>query len=44
VLAWLATIANVAGIDLTDAVIKKYGTGCPGCQQFICTCGDAEKP
>ena len=26
VLAWLVTIANITGIDLTDAVIKKYVT------------------
>lgn len=44
VLAWLATIANVAGVDLSEAVIRKYGAGCPGCGQFICTCADAEKP
>ena len=44
VLAWLATIANVAGIDLEDAVRRKYGSGCPGCGQFACTCPDAEKP
>ena len=44
VLAWLATIANVAGVDLTAAVAKKYGSGCPGCGQFVCTCADAEKP
>jgi NTP pyrophosphatase (non-canonical NTP hydrolase) len=44
VLAWLATIANVAGVDLTDAVRKKYGAGCPGCGQFVCTCDDAGKP
>ena len=44
VLAWLATIANVAGVDLTEAVAKKYGSGCPGCGQFICTCAEAEKP
>lgn len=44
VLAWLATIANVAGVDLSAAVAKKYGAGCPGCRQFVCTCDDAEKP
>jgi NTP pyrophosphatase (non-canonical NTP hydrolase) len=44
VLAWLATIANVAGVDLNDAVMKKYGQGCPGCGQMVCACGDAEKP
>jgi len=44
VLAWLATIANVAGVDLAQAVAAKYGTGCPGCQQFVCTCPDEGKP
>lgn len=44
VLAWLATIANVAGVDLAEAVARKYGSGCPGCGQFICTCADADKP
>jgi NTP pyrophosphatase (non-canonical NTP hydrolase) len=44
VLAWLATIANVVDVDLEEAVARKYGTGCPGCGQFACTCPDAEKP
>ena len=44
VLAWLATIANVVGVDLEEAVARKYGTGCPGCGQPACTCPDAEKP
>jgi NTP pyrophosphatase (non-canonical NTP hydrolase) len=44
VLAWLATIANVAGIDLADAVMRKYGSGCPGCGELVCTCDDVEKP
>jgi len=44
VLAWLTTIANVAGIDLADAVRRKYGSGCPGCGSFVCTCDDAGKP
>ena len=44
VLAWLATIANVAEVDLEDAVRGKYGDGCPGCGQLLCTCPDAEKP
>lgn len=42
VLAWLATLANVEGIDLTDAVHAKYGQGCPGCGLMVCTC--TEKP
>lgn len=44
VLAWLATIANVARVDLSKAVMEKYGSGCPGCQQMICSCGMEEKP
>jgi NTP pyrophosphatase (non-canonical NTP hydrolase) len=44
VLAWLATIANVAKVDLAEAVAKKYGAGCPGCGNFVCRCTDAEKP
>lgn len=44
VLAWLTTIANVAEVDLSAAVAKKYGSGCPGCGLFVCTCADSEKP
>jgi len=44
VLAWLTTIANVVGVDLSEAVLKKYGSGCPGCGRFVCTCDDAGKP
>jgi NTP pyrophosphatase (non-canonical NTP hydrolase) len=44
VLAWLTTIANVAGVDLAEAVRRKYGAGCPGCGQFVCICDDAGKP
>jgi len=42
VLAWLATLANVEGVDLQKAVEEKYGSGCPGCGKMICTCD--EKP
>ena len=44
VLAWLTTIANVAGVDLADALRQKYGSGCPGCGQLVCSCDDAGKP
>lgn len=44
VLAWLATIANIADVDLSAAVAKKYGEGCPGCGQLVCTCPDEGKP
>jgi NTP pyrophosphatase (non-canonical NTP hydrolase) len=44
VLAWLATIANVSGVDLTEAVARKYGSGCPGCGKMLCVCPAEEKP
>ena len=44
VLAWLATIANIADIDLTEAIRTKYGSGCPGCERLVCDCCDSEKP
>ncbi|MCD4727689.1 MAG: nucleotide pyrophosphohydrolase [Pirellulales bacterium] len=43
-LAWLVPSANVAGADLTEAMARKYGSGCPGCGRFVCTCPDAGKP
>jgi NTP pyrophosphatase (non-canonical NTP hydrolase) len=44
VLAWLATLANIAGVDLEEAVQAKYGGGCPGCRRAPCGCDQAEKP
>ena len=44
VLAWLCTIANVMDINLTDAIAEKYGSGCPGCGQLVCSCDESEKP
>lgn len=44
VLAWLATLANIRGIDLERAIHLKYGRGCPGCRATPCTCDPAEKP
>lgn len=44
VLAWLATIANVAGVDLQRAVLEKYGQGCPGCGALVCRCDASQKP
>jgi NTP pyrophosphatase (non-canonical NTP hydrolase) len=38
VLAWLATLANVAEVDLTAAVRQKYAAGCPGCGEMVCVC------
>jgi NTP pyrophosphatase (non-canonical NTP hydrolase) len=44
VLAWLATLANTAGIDLEAAVQAKYGSGCPRCGKIPCVCPQADKP
>lgn len=44
VLAWLATLANIVGVDLESAVQAKYGGGCPGCRQSPCVCDRTEKP
>ena len=44
VMAWLTTMANVVGVDLSDAVTRKYGSGCSSCGHFVCTCSLTEKP
>ena len=45
VLAWLVTLANLRGIDLEAAVLRKYGQACPGgCGTVPCGCDPAEKP
>src|SRR5437868_1351476 len=44
VLAWLATLANLRGIDLEAAFGQKYGVACPGCGHSPCRCDPAEKP
>ena len=44
VLAWLATLANIVGVDLDQAVQRKYGQGCPDCGRVPCGCDPAEKP
>jgi NTP pyrophosphatase (non-canonical NTP hydrolase) len=44
VLAWLATLANVRGIDLEAAFRAKYGAACPGCGTTPCACDPASKP
>lgn len=37
VVAWVATLANQMGIDLTDAV-ERYSAGCPRCAAMPCEC------
>ncbi len=38
VLAWLASLANVVGIDLEKAALSKYDNKCPKCKQNPCDC------
>lgn len=42
VLAWLATLANIAEVDLDEAIEKKYGSGCPKCVRTPCVCEEAK--
>jgi len=38
VLAWLTSLANVLGIDLEGATMKKYDGKCPKCRRTPCNC------
>jgi NTP pyrophosphatase (non-canonical NTP hydrolase) len=38
VLAWLATLASIAGVDLERAAAAKYAAGCPRCHAAPCRC------
>ena len=38
VIAWLASLANIMGIDLERAALNKYNYKCPKCQQSPCQC------
>ena len=38
VIAWLASLANVIGIDLERAAVNKYNYKCPKCRQSPCQC------
>jgi len=37
VIAWVATLANQMGVDLTEAV-QRYAAGCPRCAEIPCAC------
>jgi NTP pyrophosphatase (non-canonical NTP hydrolase) len=39
-LAWLASIANLVGVDLAEAV-GRYAGGCPRCGAIPCACPPA---
>lgn len=36
--AWLASLANLLGVDVEAAIMKKYGNGCPRCGRKPCEC------
>ena len=38
VTAWLASLANITGIDLERATVNKYNGKCPKCQKAPCQC------
>jgi NTP pyrophosphatase (non-canonical NTP hydrolase) len=38
VLAWLSTLASIAGVDLEAAAKEKYENGCPKCHATPCAC------
>ena len=38
VIAWLASLANITGIDIEKAAIEKYSGKCPKCQKSPCQC------
>ncbi len=38
VLAWLATLCSLSGVDLEQAALAKYGKGCPRCGTIPCSC------
>jgi NTP pyrophosphatase (non-canonical NTP hydrolase) len=43
VLAWLASLANVVGIELGEAAMSKYNDKCPKCQKSPCQCQVLQK-
>jgi len=38
VIAWLASLANVTGVDLERAALDKYDNRCPKCRHSPCQC------
>ena len=38
VIAWLASLANVTGVDLERAALDKYDNRCPKCKHSPCEC------
>ena len=38
VIAWLASLANITGVDLERAAVAKYNHKCPKCGRSPCEC------
>lgn len=38
VIAWLASLANIAKVDLEKATLRKYANKCPKCECSPCQC------
>ena len=38
VFAWLCSVANLLNMDLSQALLKKYGNGCSKCGKTPCEC------
>jgi len=43
VLAWLATLASIAGVELSEASAR-YAAGCPKCHAAPCCCSEPLPP
>jgi NTP pyrophosphatase (non-canonical NTP hydrolase) len=44
VVAWLVSVATLEGVDVEEAVTRKYARGCPKCGESPCTCVDPTAP
>ena len=42
VLAWLLSLADLAGVDMAEAA-GRYTDGCPKCQAIPCECSHADR-
>jgi NTP pyrophosphatase (non-canonical NTP hydrolase) len=43
-IAWTITIANYVGVDIQQAYLARYGSGCRNCKEIPCTCGAFQWP
>jgi NTP pyrophosphatase (non-canonical NTP hydrolase) len=42
VFAWLCSLANLLGVDLSQALLKKYPDVCYRCRKAPCQCKDSD--